>query len=95
MTAELMNVQQVADFFQVSTSTIRRRLKERKAGDGTFPIPVFGYGRIARWRRVDIESWNEIEPEIITVETPTMLNRKAEQAQKGLAGFGVKVSKVK
>jgi len=91
MNQELMNIKEVAAFFQVSESTIRRRLRERKHGDGSFPVPVFGFGRIARWRRADIENWNEVEPEIITVETPTQRNRKVELAQQGLASLGIKV----
>ena len=92
---EFWNIQQVAAFYAVSESTVRRRIRERKNGNGTFPIPVFGFGRIARWRRSDIESWNEVEPEIITVETPAQQNRKVELAQKGLASLGFKVPQAK
>ena len=88
---ELWCIKQVADYFCVSVSTIRRRLRERKSGDGSFPIPAFGFNRIARWRRADIENWSEVEPEIITVETPTQRNRKVELAQQGLASLGIKV----
>ena len=95
MNEELLNVKQVAFFFGVSESTIRRRIRERKNGDGTFPIPIFGFGRIARWRKSDIESWSEIEPAIITVETPAQQNSKIVAAQKGLAGLGIKVPKAK
>jgi len=89
----LMDIKQVANFFGISESTVRRRLRDRKNGEGSFPIPVFGFNRIARWHRVDIESWSEIEPEIIMVETPAQKNRKVESAKKGLAALGVNVSK--
>jgi len=89
MNQELMNIKQVAEYYSISESTVRRRLRERKNGDGTFPIPIFGFGRIARWRKSDIESWSEIEPEIVTVETPTQRNRKVELAQQGLASLGI------
>ena len=95
MNQELMNIRQVAEYYAVSESTVRRRIRERKNGDGTFPIPIFGFGRVARWRRSDIENWSEVEPEIVTVETPTQVNHKIEQAQKGLASLGIKVSKKK
>ena len=49
MNQELMNIKQVAEYYSISESTVRRRLRERKNGDGTFPIPIFGFGRIARW----------------------------------------------
>ena len=90
MTSELMNVKQVAEHFGVSESTIRRRIKERKDGEGSFPIPVFGFNRVARWRRFDIENWNEIEPEIITVETPSQTKSRVKAAQTGLAALGIK-----
>jgi len=95
MTTDLMNIKQVAEYFQVSESTIRRRLRERKTGDCTFPVPIFGFGRVARWHKSDIESWNEIEAEIVTVETATQRNRKVELAQKGLAELGIKIPKPK
>ena len=93
MTTELMNVRQVAEFYRVSESTIRRRIKERKAGDGSFPIPIFGFGKVARWRRSDIEDWNEIEPEVVHIETPAQQNSKVQLARQGLSDFGIKISK--
>ena len=32
-----------------------------------------------------------MEPEIVTVETPTQRNRKVELAQQGLASLGIKI----
>jgi len=90
MTSELMNVKQVAEHFGVSESTIRRRIRERKDGEGSFPIPVFGFGKIARWRRYDIENWTEIESEIITIETPSQTKSRVKAAQTGLAALGIK-----
>jgi len=92
---EFWNIKQVAEYFGVSESTIRRRLRDRKNGVGSFLIPVFGFGKVAKFRRSDVENWSEVEPEIITVETPTQQNRKVELAQQGLAHFGIKVSKKK
>jgi len=95
MTKEWMTVKEVAEYFCVSESTIRRRIRDRKNGIGTFLVPAFGFGKIARFRRTDVENWSEEVPEIITVETPAQQNRKVELAQKGLADFGIKVSKKK
>jgi predicted DNA-binding transcriptional regulator AlpA len=92
---ELWDIKQVAEYFCVSESTIRRRLRDRKNGIGSFIVPVFGFSRIARWRREDIENWNEQEPEIVMVETLTQRNRKVELAQDGLATLGIKVPKRK
>ena len=84
MNQELMNIKQVAEYYAVSESTVRRRLRERRNGDGTFPIPIFGFGRVARWRRSDIENWCEAVPEVIVAETPAQQNHKIEVAQRGL-----------
>ena len=92
---EFWNIKQVAEYYGVSESTIRRRIRDRKNGIGTFIIPVFGFGKVAKFRRADVESWNEDVPEVITVETPAQQNRKVELAQKGLADFGIRVSKKK
>ena len=89
----LMDIKQVANFFGISESTVRRRLRDRKNGEGSFPIPVFGFNRIARWHRADIESWSEIEPEIIVVETPAQKNRRVESAKKGLTTLGINITK--
>ena len=88
---EFWNIKQVAKYYDVSESTIRRRIRDRKNGIGSFIIPVFGFGKVAKFRRSDVENWNEVEPEIITVETPTQRNRKVELAQQGLASLGIKV----
>ena len=94
-TTEFMNIKQVAEYFGVSESTIRRRLRDRRNGIGSFLVPAFGFGKIARFRRTDVENWSEVEPDIVTVETPSQQNRKVELAQKGLADFGIKVPKKK
>ena len=93
--SEFWNIQQVAAFFGVSESTIRRRLRDRRNGVGTFLVPAFGFGKIARFRRVDVENWCEEVPEIVTVETPAQQNHKIKVAQEGLAGLGIKVQKKK
>jgi len=88
-----MNVKQVAEHFGVSESTIRRRIRERKDGEGSFPVPVFGFNRVARWRRFDIENWSETEPEIIAIETSAQVSRRVKAARSGLAALGYKVPK--
>ena len=88
-----MNVKQVAEYFGISESTLRRRLRDRKNGEGTFPTPIFGFNKVARWRRYDIENWYETGPDIITVESPTQINRKVESAKKSLTTLGIKVPK--
>jgi len=59
---DLLTVQEVAQFYGVSTQTIQRRVRESREGKGTFPRPIFGYGRKALWHRRDIENFTETEP---------------------------------
>jgi len=42
-----------------STATIRRRLRERRAGMSTFPLPVSPRGKKCFWDRKAIENWLE------------------------------------
>jgi excisionase family DNA binding protein len=56
---DLLTVQEVAQFYGVSTQTIRRRLKEAKTGKSRFPRPIFGFGRKALFHRRDIENFRE------------------------------------
>ena len=57
--AELFTIEEVCQYYGLSEQTIRRRIKDSKQGIGTFPRPIFGYGRKALWKRSEIESWSE------------------------------------
>jgi excisionase family DNA binding protein len=60
---ELLTVQEIADYFGVSTQTIRRRIKAAKSKKSSFPSPVFGYGKKALYRRSEVVGWKEtVEP---------------------------------
>ena len=59
----LLNIQEVCKFYGLSIQTIRRRIREAKQGTGSFPAPIFGYGRKALWHKTDIENWKESEPQ--------------------------------
>jgi excisionase family DNA binding protein len=56
---DLLTVQEVAQFYGVSVQSIRRRIKESKENRGSFPSPVFGYGRKALFHRKEVEQWKE------------------------------------
>ena len=60
---DLLTIQEVYQFYGLSEQTIRRRIRESREGIGSFPRPIFGYGRKALWHRADIENWQETEPE--------------------------------
>ena len=59
---DLFTIQEVCQYYGLSEQTIRRRIRESREGAGSFPRPIFGYGRKALWRRSDIENWSETEP---------------------------------
>jgi predicted DNA-binding transcriptional regulator AlpA len=59
---DLFTIQEVCQYYGLSEQTIRRRIKDSKQGIGTFPCPIFGYGRKALWKKSDIESWSESMP---------------------------------
>ena len=61
--ANLLTVEEVAQFYGVSTQTIRRRLQDSREGRGSFPAPVFGFKKKALFHRTEIENWKESEPE--------------------------------
>ena len=62
-TSTLLNIQEVCKFYGLSEPTIRRRIREAKQGTGSFPAPIFGYGKKALWHRKDLENFREIEPQ--------------------------------
>ena len=59
--SDLMNIQDVCRYYNLSEQTIRRRIREAKQGVSRFPTPIFGYGRKALWHRKDIEDYRETE----------------------------------
>jgi len=60
---DLLSIQEVCQFYGLSEQTIRRRIRESREGVGSFPKPIFGFGRRGLWHREDIENWSETEPE--------------------------------
>lgn len=60
---DLLSIQEICQYYGLSEQTIRRRIKEAKAGRSSFPRPIFGYGKKALWHKGDIENWKETEPE--------------------------------
>ena len=61
--SDLMNIQEVCQYYGLSEQTIRRRIRESKLGCSSFPRPITGYSRKALWRRTDIEDWTETGPQ--------------------------------
>ena len=59
---DLFTIQEVCQYYGLSEQTIRRRIRESREGTGSFPKPIFGFGKRGLWHREDIENWSETEP---------------------------------
>jgi predicted DNA-binding transcriptional regulator AlpA len=65
----LMNIKEVAAYFDKCVMTIYRWIEEARAGNSTFPLPITPSGKTRMWRRSDIEGWDangKIRPETHT-----------------------------
>ena len=60
---DLFTIKEICQFYGLSEQTIRRRIKESREGSGSFPKPIFGYGKRGLWHREDIMNWKETEQE--------------------------------
>ena len=93
---DLIDLVGVCAYFGLSESTIRRKVRERRAGASTFPLPLLKSRCRVIWRRSDIEAWRGEDGESITF-TPLQvpLNQRAmeipssAQVRRGLEAFGI------
>jgi len=70
---DLFGLTEVCGFFGLSESTIRRKVRSSRAGDGNFPLPLFGSGCRVLWRKVDILNWTGESGEVIRYDaTPPL-----------------------
>jgi len=94
----LFDIADVCAYFGLSESTVRRRVRESRDGQGNFPLPLFGSGCRVLWRKSDIENWRGEDGEVITF-TPSLipptskaiLSQSKEQVRKGLEALGIKL----
>lgn len=95
---DLFNLEDVCDYFGLSESTIRRKVKESRENGGGFPLPLFKGGSNLRWRRADIENWRGEGAEVVMYNplfippVPKAVEIKSQaQVRKGLEALGVKI----
>ena len=67
---KLYDISDVCDYYGLSETTIRRKVRESRDGNGNFPLPLFKSGCKVLWRKSDIESWHGEESEVVHF-TPT------------------------
>jgi len=95
---DLLNLVEVCGYYGLSEATVRRRVREARQGRGNFPLPLFGSGCRVLWRKIDIESWQGEDAEVITF-TPSPVPsvhhaaqiKPSAQVRKGLEALGVKL----
>lgn len=74
---KLLTVQEVANVFRVSISTIRRRVASARNGASKFPMPIFQKGHTLRFMADEITEYRENVPEIPHCPNNTS-NKEAE-----------------
>jgi hypothetical protein len=92
---ELFDLADVCAYFNLSESSIRRRIRAAKNGTSNFPLPLFSSGRVL-FRRDLIVNWTGEDSETIEYNplspstTPQVIQTKTDaQVRKGLARFGI------
>jgi len=92
---DLFDLTDICNYFGLSESSIRRRVRNSREGNGNFPLPLFSSGSRVLWRKSDIESWRGEDADVITFSaTPIPQTvppgRNADKVRKGLEALGVK-----
>ena len=63
---DLLSLDAVCEYFGLSESTIRRKVRDSREGTGNFPLPLFKSGCRVLWKKSEIMSWNGEDAETIT-----------------------------
>jgi predicted DNA-binding transcriptional regulator AlpA len=95
---DLFTLADVCNYYGLSESSIRRRVRQRREGIGNFPLPLFGSGCRVLWRKFDIENWQGEDAEVINftpslplpAHQPIAIKSKA-QVRKELEELGVRL----
>jgi len=62
---DLFSMADVCEFYGLSESTIRRKVRNSRNGEGNFPLPLFGSGCRVLWRKDDILNWGGEDSEVV------------------------------
>jgi len=95
---DLLSLVDLSNYFGVSESTIRRKVREHREGNGTFPLPLFKRGCRLLWKKSDITNWSGEDGETISF-TPSPIPpipqgtsaKNSAQIRQGLLALGVKL----
>jgi predicted DNA-binding transcriptional regulator AlpA len=95
---DLFSMADVCEFFGLSESTIRRKIKNSRDGEGNFPLPLFGSKCRVLWKKEDILNWGGEDSETIhytpSLPPPThsvTQMKNNTQVRKELEKLGIKL----
>lgn len=94
----LLDIHEVCDYFGLSESTVRRKVRDSKDGKGCFPLPLFKTGCRVLWRKCDIEAWRGDDAEVVTLTmsptayVPPVQPESLTETRKRLAELGITVT---
>jgi hypothetical protein len=92
---ELLDLEGMCNYFNLSESTIRRKVKATREGTANFILPLFSTGRLL-WRRIDVEAWRGEDAEVVHF-TPSLpppkpqVEQNLSKVHKELAALGVRL----
>ena len=93
---DLFDLADVCAYFNLSESSIRRRIRATRNGTSNFPLPLWGAKNSLRWHRSTIENYQGEDSETITI-TPSPVPSfpkvtqvpNADQTRRTLEAFGI------
>jgi hypothetical protein len=69
---DLMDIHEVAAYYGLSESSIRRRVRAARNGQSNFILPLFSSGSRVLFRKVDVLSWAGEDAECTTFTLPSV-----------------------
>ena len=97
---ELFDLAEVAGYFGISESTVRRKVRKHRENGSGFILPLFSQGRLL-WRKSDIVNFRGEDAETIVFD-PSMVPSMPQappiptsaEVRRGLARHGIKLPPV-
>ena len=94
---DLFTLTDICNYYGMSESSIRRRVKASREGRGNFPLPLFGSGCRVLWRKSDVLSWSGEDAEATTFTAPPVSSfpkvtpsfPTVDQTRRTLESFGI------
>ena len=98
---DLIDLAGVCAYFNLSESSIRRKVRDSRDGIGNFPLPLFKSRCRVLWRKSDIEAWRGEDAETVSF-TPSQVPLghsavqipSSAQVRKGLEALGVRLPRL-